>query len=101
MTSTTARVIAPDLNPTGPVHWNLRTAALYEAAVRRGEGKVAAGGPFAAVTAPHTGRSPNDKFVVREPGSEAHIWWGKVNQPMDPAHYAALKRDVLTYLSGK
>ncbi len=101
MTSTTTREIAPGLKPTGPVHWNLRTASLYEAAVRRGEGKVAAGGPFAAVTSPHTGRSPNDKFVVREPGSEAHIWWGKVNQPMEPAHYAALKRDVLTYLSDK
>jgi phosphoenolpyruvate carboxykinase (ATP) len=95
------RRITPDLIATGPVHWNLRTAALYEAAVRRGEGKVAAGGPFAAVTAPHTGRSPNDKFVVRDPESEGRVWWGPVNRPMEPAQYAALKQSVLDHLAGR
>jgi phosphoenolpyruvate carboxykinase (ATP) len=47
-------------------------------------------GPFVAVTSPHTGRSPNDKFVVREPSSEADVDWGKVNQPMGEAHFDAL-----------
>jgi phosphoenolpyruvate carboxykinase (ATP) len=101
MATSDIRHITADLRPTGPVHWNLRTAALYEAAVRRGEGKVAAGGPFTAVTAPHTGRSPNDKFVVKEPGSSERIWWGKVNQPMDPARYVELKQSVIRYLSGR
>jgi phosphoenolpyruvate carboxykinase (ATP) len=96
-----SETILPGLEPTKPVHWNLRTAALYEAAIRRNEGKVAAGGPFAAVTAPHTGRSPNDKFVVREPSSEADIWWGKVNQAMEPGHWTALKADVLAHLAGR
>jgi phosphoenolpyruvate carboxykinase (ATP) len=101
MADTDPRLIAPGLSPTGAVHWNLRTAALYEAAIRRGEGKVAAGGPFAAVTTPHTGRSPNDKFVVREPEAERQVWWGKVNQPLDPARYRALKQDVLRHLAGR
>ncbi|MDH5198419.1 MAG: phosphoenolpyruvate carboxykinase (ATP), partial [Gemmatimonadota bacterium] len=101
MTTKAPQTIAPGLKPSGTVHWNLRTAALYEAAITRGEGKVAAGGPFLAVTSPHTGRSPNDKFVVREPGSEERIWWGKVNQEMTPAHFAALKADVLAYLNGR
>jgi phosphoenolpyruvate carboxykinase (ATP) len=91
--------IAPGLEPRGAVHWNLRTSALYEAAIRRGEGKLAAGGPFAAITTPHTGRSPNDKFIVREPGSERQVWWGKVNQPMESERYAVLKADVLAYLA--
>ena len=95
------RRITPDLTGGGAVHWNLRTAALYEAAVRRGEGKVAAGGPFAAVTSPHTGRSPNDKYVVREPEADGHVWWGKVNQPLEPARYAALKQSVLRHLAGR
>jgi phosphoenolpyruvate carboxykinase (ATP) len=95
------RRITPDLTASGAVHWNLRTAALYEAAVRRGEGKVAAGGPFAAVTSPHTGRSPNDKYVVREPEADRHVWWGKVNQPLEPARYAALKESVLRHLAGR
>jgi phosphoenolpyruvate carboxykinase (ATP) len=101
MTTTALETIAPGLQPSGTVHWNLQTAALYEAAIARGEGKVAAGGPFVAVTAPHTGRAPNDKFVVREPSSEQRIWWGKVNQEMTLDHYATLKTDVLAYLNGR
>jgi len=101
MTTTAPDTIAPGLAPAGNVFWNLRTAALYEAAICRDEGKVAAGGPFNAITAPHTGRSPNDKFVVREPGSERDIWWGKINQEMSPGHWAALKHDVLAYLGGR
>jgi phosphoenolpyruvate carboxykinase (ATP) len=101
MTTTAPQIITPGLTASGTVHWNLRTAALYEAAICRDEGRVAAGGPFSAITAPHTGRSPNDKFVVREPGSEHEIWWGKVNQEMTPAHYATLKAEVLAYLGGR
>ena len=65
------------------VKWNLSTAVLYEEAVRREEGTIAADGPLTCRTGQHTGRSPNDKFVVREPSSEANIAWGKVNRPMD------------------
>jgi len=89
------------LNPGGTVHWNLSPAHLYEAALRRGEGQLAFGGGFAAVTAPHTGRSPNDKYTVRDATSESTVDWGKVNVPMDPAHYKALKADILAYLNGK
>jgi phosphoenolpyruvate carboxykinase (ATP) len=64
---------------SGRVHWNLGTAALYEESLRRAEGKLAAEGPLVCKTGQHTGRSPNDKFVVREPGSEQHVHWGTVN----------------------
>jgi phosphoenolpyruvate carboxykinase (ATP) len=86
---------------TDRVRWNLSTAALYEEAVRREEGLIAEDGPLVCRTGQHTGRSPNDKFVVREPSSEAHIAWGKVNRPMDPAHFDALHRDLLSSLTGK
>jgi len=88
------------LAPTGNVHWNLMAPELVEAAIKRGEGRLANMGPFVAVTTPHTGRSPNDKFVVREPTSEANVDWGKVNQPISPEHYEVLKSDVKNYLSG-
>ena len=53
--------------------WNLSGPALYEEAVRRAEGVIALGGPLVCLTGPHTGRSPNDKFVVREaPSAGAH-----------------------------
>ena len=86
------------LRPGGEVHWNLVSPELVQAAVRRGEGELADMGPFVAVTSPHTGRSPNDKFVVREPSSEADVDWGKVNQPLDEAKFDALLADVRAYL---
>jgi phosphoenolpyruvate carboxykinase (ATP) len=86
---------------TDRVRWNLSPAALYEEAIRRQEGTIAAEGPLACRTGQHTGRSPNDKFVVREPSSEALIEWGKVNRPMDPALFDALHRDLLSSLTGK
>jgi hypothetical protein len=67
----------------------------------RGEGVVTSGGAFSAVTSPHTGRSPNDKFLVQEPDSSGKIWWGKVNQPMDQAHWDVLHRDFIASLTGK
>ncbi len=100
-TSTEAHAIAPGLEATGVVHWNLSPAVLYEAAIRRKEGQVVEAGPFNALTAPHTGRSPNDKFVVREPSSEADVWWGKVNQPLEQDHFQQLLEDVRQYLSAR
>src|SRR5213595_2074678 len=85
---------------------NLTPSQLYEHALRRGEGIVtnsgrggARGGPFAAVTSPHTGRSPNDKFLVQEPESHGQIWWGKVNQPIAPEQFERLKADVEAHLA--
>lgn len=91
--------IAPDIEPTGQVHWNLEPRELFEAAARRDEGHIFAEGPFVATTTPHTGRSPRDKFVVREPKTEAEVWWGPVNQPIDQERYALLNRDIRHYLS--
>ncbi len=83
------------------VKWNLSDAALYEEALRRGEGVLVAHGPLACRTGHHTGRSPLDKFVVREPSSEAHIEWGRVNQPMNTPEWDALHRDLLAALKGR
>jgi phosphoenolpyruvate carboxykinase (ATP) len=82
-----------------PVHVNLTAAALYEHAIRRGEGVIAADGPLVCRTGAHTGRSPNDKFVVQEPSSADNIWWGKVNKPMQAAQYETLRADVVAHLS--
>jgi len=86
------------LHPSGDVHWNLIAPELMQAAARRNEGEFAEMGPFVARTAPHTGRSPNDKFVVREESSEQDVDWGKVNQPHSPEKYALLLADTRAYL---
>ncbi len=87
------------LSPRGEVHWNLIAPELLQAAARRGEGEFADMGPFVAITTPHTGRSPNDKFVVREARSEGDVDWGKVNQPLLPGKYKLLLNDVQKYLN--
>ncbi len=87
------------LEPRGSTHWNLMAPALVEHAVRRAEGHLAAHGPFTAVTSPHTGRSPKDKYVVRAGASVPDVDWGSVNQPLDPHHFDLLLADVQAYLS--
>jgi phosphoenolpyruvate carboxykinase (ATP) len=89
------------LSPKGRIHWNLISPELMQAAARRGEGDFAASGPFVAVTSPHTGRSPNDKFVVKAPASENDVDWGKVNQPYSEENYRKLLADVREYLNGR
>jgi phosphoenolpyruvate carboxykinase (ATP) len=92
---------AQGLDPKGDVHWNLVAPVLIQAAVRRDEGQLADMGPFCAVTSPHTGRSPNDKFLVKESSSEGDVDWGKVNQPLSQAHFDALLSDVREYLDAR
>ncbi len=89
------------LAPTREVYWNLSAAPLVEEAIRRGEGQLSAAGAFVAATGAHTGRSPKDRYVVREPSTEAEIWWGEVNIPLAPAVYQRLKGLVLEALNGK
>jgi len=87
------------LSPRGEVHWNLIAPELFQAAARRNEGEFADMGPFVAVTTPHTGRSPNDKFVVKEPTSDKDVDWGKVNQAMKTDSYSLLLADVKRHLN--
>ncbi|MDT8340841.1 MAG: phosphoenolpyruvate carboxykinase (ATP) [Longimicrobiales bacterium] len=89
------------LQPRATVHWNLSPACLYEEALCRGEGRLAFGGGFAAVTAPHTGRSPNDKFIVKDAATVDSVDWGNVNLPMELADYELLRADVLAHLNGR
>jgi phosphoenolpyruvate carboxykinase (ATP) len=83
------------------LHRNLGTAPLVELAVKRGEGVLAKDGPLVVATGKHTGRSANDKFIVRDGETENTVWWGKTNKGMTPAHFAALKADFLQALAEK
>lgn len=83
------------------IYWNLPTPRLYEEVIRRREGRLAHIGPLVIRTGHHTGRSPQDKFIVREPGSETAIWWGEANRDMSARHYETLRLRLLAYLQGK
>ena len=91
-------MVARGLRSRGNVWWNPAVPRIYMDALRAEEGVLAEGGPLVVDTGVHTGRSPKDKFVVREPSSEGRIWWGKVNQPLEQEHYDVLREKVVAHL---
>ncbi len=88
----------PDKLRAATLWENLSAAELVEHALKRGEAALGPEGQIIVDTRPHTGRSPKDKFFVREPGSETHIDWGDVNQPIDEARFDALFERVQEHL---
>src|SRR6478752_1924839 len=97
--ATTAPTKSPALGRH--VRANLSTAELYEDAIRHGEGLIAADGPMVVRTGKHTGRSPEDKFVVAHPETDAKVWWGPVNRPISEAHYTLLRARLVEYVAEK
>ncbi len=81
--------------------WNLPAAQLYEHAIRNGEAELASEGPLVARTGDHTGRSPNDRFIVREATTDSKLWWGKVNRAIEQRHFDALGERVRAHLSDR
>ena len=88
------------IEAAGTVHWNPSTSQFYTDALMRREARLAEGGPLAVDTGKHTGRSPKDKFVVREPGSEERIWWGDVNAEISEEHFEGLREKVTAHVGG-
>ncbi|MGO4870009.1 MAG: phosphoenolpyruvate carboxykinase [Roseiarcus sp.] len=82
------------------VHWNLTAPRLYAEALVRGEARIADGGALVAETGAHTGRSPNDKFVVRDASTENHVWWDN-NGAISPAEFETLLGDFLEHAKGR
>jgi len=83
------------------VHRNLYPAQLVESALRRGEAELGARGSLVAETGKRTGRSPRDKFIVRDSATENKVEWGAVNQPISPVIFDALYERVVDYLATK
>ena len=86
---------------TKEIFWNLTTPSLYEHITRNGEGHLSHLCPLVVATGHHTGRAPNDKFIVKEPTSHDDIWWGKVNKHFGVEQFDALYGRILAYLQNK
>ncbi|MBX9600937.1 MAG: phosphoenolpyruvate carboxykinase (ATP) [Bryobacteraceae bacterium] len=101
-----ARSRKQDLSSNGlknvsSIHWNLGTAHLVEHSLLRGEGQLAAGGSIVVRTGQFTGRSPKDKYIVRDSITESTVNWGSVNQPMSPAQFSGLYERLMKFFEGK
>jgi phosphoenolpyruvate carboxykinase (ATP) len=82
------------------VNYNLSESELYESALRNGEADLTIDGALRAVTGQHTGRSPKDKFVVRDDVTGPKVWWDN-NKPMSPEHFEILRQDMLAHAAGR
>jgi phosphoenolpyruvate carboxykinase (ATP) len=82
-------------------HWNLGSAQLVEKALERQEGMLASVGALVVETGQFTGRSPKDKYIVREPGTETTVEWGAVNQPMTEEAFDQIYGRLVNYWDGK
>ncbi len=89
------------IKTSGRVYHNLTVPRLYEEAIQRKEGFMAEGGGLVAYTGKHTGRSPLDRFIVKDSYTKNSVNWGKVNQPVSPAQFDALYKKAAAYLSKK
>jgi phosphoenolpyruvate carboxykinase (ATP) len=89
------------LHGVGNVYWNLPAEALYEESIFRREGRIARSGPFVCNTGKHTARSANDKFMVKEPSSEHHVWWGEYNRPFSTERFGLLLSRLQGFMQGR
>ena len=82
-------------------HWNLGTARLLERALQDKEGLLSVGGALVVRTGQFTGRSPKDKFIVRDATTESTVAWGSVNQPLTPAQFDGIFTRLQAFLKDK
>jgi len=82
-------------------HLNLTSDQLIEMAIERNEGQLASNGALSVETGLRTGRSPKDRFIVKEPSTEGEIDWGNVNRPFDKEKFDTLWEKVENYLIQK
>lgn len=89
------------LQTMGNVYYNYSVARLVEMALLRGEGELAANGALVVKTGERTGRSPNDKYIIKDNVTEDKVWWGNVNKPTDKTKAAHLFEKINAYLKDK
>jgi phosphoenolpyruvate carboxykinase (ATP) len=91
----------PGVTNVAVAKWNLSPAELVEEALRNGEGVLTDNGALMADTGKFTGRSPKDKFVVKDANTENTVWWGNINQPISEEHFDRLEKKMIKFLEGK
>ena len=82
-------------------HWNLSTEKLSEITIKKEMGKISSSGAISVQTGKFTGRSPKDRFIVKDDITSNSVWWGDVNIPFEKNKFDALYTKVVNYLKKK
>ncbi|MBV6644578.1 MAG: phosphoenolpyruvate carboxykinase (ATP) [Cyclobacteriaceae bacterium] len=82
-------------------HWNLTKTELIEEAVKNREGHLTSSGALMCDTGKFTGRSPKDRFIVKDDKTANTVWWGDINKPISTEHFDLLLNKMLGYLQDK
>ncbi|VAW04247.1 Phosphoenolpyruvate carboxykinase [ATP] [hydrothermal vent metagenome] len=88
-----------NISSDGNIFWNMGAEILYEHTIKSNLGIMGRGGALVVETGVHTGRSANDKFMVKEDSSKDNIWWGKINVAITPENFDKIHRKILNYLN--
>ena len=80
------------------IHWNLSPEKLSEIAVEKGQATITSSGAININTGEFTGRSPQDRFIVRDAITEESVWWGDINTSFDENKFDALHQKMINYL---
>lgn len=80
------------------LYYNRPRSFYIQEAVRKGQGSLSKDGALLVKTGEHTGRSANDRYIVKTPATENTIWWENNLTPMTLENFESLKKDVLEYL---
>ena len=86
---------------TDKAHWNLSPEKLSQISIEKNQAERASSGAINVLTGKFTGRSPKDRFIVKDEITESKIWWGDINIPFDSEKFDQLYNKVVEHLSGK
>ena len=105
MTETGKRYVNATISDLGInnaiTHWNLSPEQLSKIAVEKGRAPITSSGAININTGEFTGRSPMDRFIVKDSITENSVWWGDVNLSFDEEKFNKLHNKLVNYLSGK
>lgn len=96
-----ATLIDLGINTTGSTFWNLSPEALVAQTISRQQGELSDAGALVIKTGKFTGRSPKDRFIVKDAITASTVDWGAINQPIEAKYYETLRTKVLAYLNDK
>ena len=89
------------LKDISKVHWNLSPSKLTEISIEKRMGRKANSGALAINTGKFTGRSPKDRFIVKDTLTESAVWWGDINIPFDQKNFDGIYQKIMKYFENK